>query len=213
LATVGASLDGLPAGGRAETLAQLQQRLRAAGWDVGKPVYRPAFDCIPDDPRCDPASIPPDITVEARRGDNILEIDINADNETPVMTFSMSRATPWTVYPAGVAGFIVGAAAGWILFGWASRRFEGRHWAVQALAKIFLGSGVFLWWAPTLLFTPLIVRYLLREPQFRWPLVWQWLGQPFLSLSFLFGCGAMGLALSLVILPREERADHTIAHD
>ena len=43
--------------------------------------------------------------------------------------------------------------------------------------------------------------------------MWQWLGQPFLSLAFLFGCGAMGLALSLGIVPGREWTGHTIAYD
>ncbi|WP_432838663.1 hypothetical protein [Dactylosporangium sp. CA-092794] len=212
LASVEASLDHLPAHSRPEALAELRQRLRAAEWDVGEPVYSPAYGCLPDDPRCDPTSIPSDITVDARRGDIILEISIRTEQASPVMGFSMARATPWPVYPAGVAGFLVGAAGGWILFGWGSRRLERGCRAAQALAKGLFGFVMILWYAPILLIAPPTYLHYLRDPRFRWVPLWVWLGQPALLLPFLLGCAMAILMLGIAALPRPVRADQIVAN-
>lgn len=212
LASLGAAFDQLPAGSRPLALAELRQRLQAAGWDYTEPVYSNSYDCIPNNPRCDPAAIPSNVTVSARRGDNILEIHINGGNATPVMDFAMSRSTPWSAYPAGVVAFVLGALGGWCLFGSASRRTEGRHPLAQGLAKFLYGFAMFLWWAPILLAVPLVLLYHLNQPQFRWYPLWTWLGQPSLSLPFLVGCLMLSLALGLATLPRRQPADQTLAH-
>jgi len=213
LAGIGASFDHLPADSRPNSLAQLQQRLQAAGWDYSEPVYSNAYDCIPDDPRCDPASIPSDITVYAQRGDNILEIDINAVGTTPVMSLAMTRATPWEAYPAGVVAFLLGTLGGWWLFGWASRRAERSHPVAEGLAKFLYGFAMLLWWAPIILGVPQVVSHHLGEPHYRWHPLWEWLGQPALSLLFLLGCAMLTLAIGLAALPRRQPADQTLAHD
>ncbi|MCI4061189.1 hypothetical protein MRQ36_00815 [Micromonospora sp. R77] len=211
LAVLGASFEQLPAG-RPLVLAELRQRLQAAGWDDTEPVYSNAYDCIPDDPRCDPASIPADITVYAKRGDNVLEVHINADNTTPVMDFAMTRSTPSSSSPAGVVAFVLGASSGWCLFGWASRRTEGGHPAAQGTAKFLYGFAMFLWWAPILLSAPQLLSHQLSEPHVRWHPLWEWLGQPVMSLPFLLGCLMLTLALGLAALPHRQPADRTLAH-
>jgi hypothetical protein len=213
LATLGASFERLPADSRPLVLAELQQRLQATGWDYTEPVYSNSYDCISDDdPRCDPASIPSDITVTAQRGDNILEVDINADNTTPVMDFAMTRSTPWSAYPAAVVAFLLGTLSGWWLFGWASRRAEGGHPLAQGLVKFLYGFAMFLWWAPILLAAPQLLAHHLSEPHLRWHPLWEWLGQPALSLPFLLGCLMLTLALGLAALPYRQPADQTLAH-
>lgn len=207
LATVGASLPQLPAGNQADTLAQLLQRLHAAGWEVAEPVYSQVYDCIPHDPRCDPTSIPSNITVDARRGDSLLEVEIRTPQSSPIMGFSMSRTTPWTAYAAGVAGFLLGAAGGWFLFGWASRRLERGYRAAQVLAKIIFGFVVFLWWTPILLIAPLLLVDYLRHPALRWAPLWVWLGEPTLLLPFLASWVFGYLALSMAVVPRPKPAD------
>jgi hypothetical protein len=212
LAGIGASFDHLPTDSRPHVLAQLQQRLQGAGWDYSEPVYSHAYDCIPDDPRCNPASIPFNITVYAQRGDNILEIHVNDGNTTPVMDFAMTRSTPWSTYPVGVVAFLLGALGSWCLFGWASRRTERGHPAAQVLAKFLYGFAMFLWWAPILISTPQLLSHHLSEPHYRWHPLWEWLGQPAMSMPFLLGCLVLTAALGLAVLPRRQLADQTLAH-
>lgn len=47
------------------------------------------------------------------------------------------------------AGGILGAVVAFLLFGWASRRIEGRL-PTRVVVKILLGVTLFFWWAPTL---------------------------------------------------------------
>ncbi|MGW4499047.1 hypothetical protein ACWENR_10595 [Micromonospora sp. NPDC004336] len=211
LAGLGASFERLPADSRPLVLAELRQRLRAAGWDHAEPVYSNAYDCIPDSP-CDPASIPSDITVYAQRGDNVLQVRINADNTSPLMSFGLTRSTPRSAYPAGLLAFALGASSGWCLFGWVSRRTEARHPLVQGPAKFLYGFAMFLWWAPILLSAPLLLSHHLGEPHVRWHLPWEWLGQPTMSLPFLLGCLLLVLALGLAALPHRQPVDQTLAH-
>ncbi|MEV0153836.1 hypothetical protein AB0H57_08865 [Micromonospora sp. NPDC050686] len=211
LAELGASFEQLPADSRPLVLAELRQRLHAAGWEYAEPVYSNAYDCIPGDMRCDPASIPSNITVYAQRSDNILEVEINADNTTPLMGFTLTRSTPWSAYPAGVVAFVLGTLSGWWLFGWASRRTEGRHPLVQRLAEFLCGFAMFLWWAPILLSMPLMLSHHLSEPHVRWHLLWEWLGQPTMSLPFLLGGLMLILALGLAALPYRQPADQPLA--
>ncbi|GIE92390.1 hypothetical protein [Actinoplanes regularis] len=195
-AGLGASFDRLPAGTQPATLAQLRERLRAAGWDLGEPVYSHSYDCVAESPQCDPASIPSDITLSARRGDNLLEVHLNGAGTTPVMDLAMTRATPWTAYPAGLLAFLLGTAGGWLLFGSVSRRA-----GLGPLTKVAFGLAMFLWWAPILLAAPQLLAHHLREPHFRWHPLWEWLGQPTMSLPFLVGWLVLMLAGGLTALP------------
>jgi hypothetical protein len=173
LAEIGASFNRLPAVTRESTLVQLQERLRSAGWDYSEPVYSNSSDCSPDDPRCDPSSIPSDITLYAQRGDSLLEVQINDNSTTPLMGLGMTRATPWVAYPAGVLAFLLGTLGGWVLFGWVSRRAERGHAAAQALAKLMFGFAMLLWWAPILLSVPHLLAHHLEEPHYRWHPLWE----------------------------------------
>ncbi|RLQ06032.1 hypothetical protein EAD96_09350 [Micromonospora sp. BL1] len=204
LAELTASFDQTPAGG----LTDLRKRLDAAGWKRHEPFYADAYDCVPDTPRCDPASIPSDITVYAERGDHILAVELTADGSTNV---TLSRATPGTAYPAGMLGFVLGLAGGWVLFGWASRRAEGRRPLVQGPAKVLYGVAMVFWVAPILLGAPLMLTHHLDEPHPRWHVPWEWLGQPALSLPFLVGTVLLLLVLGLAALPHRRPAARTLA--
>jgi hypothetical protein len=212
LTGISASFAGLPAASRPQALDQLLQRLQTAGWEHSEPIYTNAYACIPDHPACDPTTIPTDITVYAQRGDNVLEARINSDNTTPVMSLAMTRATPWTVHPAGIIGFLGGALTAWLLFGWASRRLEGGHSVVHGLAAVLYGVSMFFWWAPIMLGVPLQIAHHLGEPHYRWHHLWEWLGQPVFSLPFLIGCAVLTLALAVVALPQPRRADQTLTY-
>ncbi len=53
----------------------------------------------------------------------------------------LHRAPPPLVVPAGVLGTVLGAVAGWLVFGWVSRRTEGRRrrGTVNTLIGVALG--------------------------------------------------------------------------
>ncbi|WP_374535821.1 hypothetical protein [Micromonospora aurantiaca (nom. illeg.)] len=204
LAELTASFDQAPAGG----LTDLRQRLDAAGWERSAPVHTDAYGCVPGSPQCDPASIPSDITVYADRGDHILAVQINAEGS---MSLALSRATPAAAYPAGLLAFALGTLGGWVLFGWASRRTEGRHPLVQGPAKVLYGVAMVFWAAPILLSAPLMLTHHLSEPHPRWHVPWEWLGQPTLSLPFLLGAVLLLLALGLAALPHRRPAGRTLA--
>ncbi|MEV5633379.1 hypothetical protein [Micromonospora tulbaghiae] len=199
-----ASFDQAPPAG----LTELRRRLDAAGWEQSEPVHSDAYDCIPDHPRCDPATIPSDVTVNAARGDHILAVEITAEGS---MSLTLSRATPGAAYPAGLLGFALGAPGGWVLFGWASRRTEERRPLVQAPAKVLYGVAMVFWAAPILLSAPLMLTHHLSEPHPRWHVPWEWLGQPALSLPFLLGAVLLLLVLALAALPHRRPADRTLA--
>lgn len=209
-AEMDASFDTLPAGTRPATLAIFQKQLRAAGWDLSKPLYSPAYACVPRDPQCDLTPVPVGITLYAQRGDNLLEVDINDQNTTPPISISMGRATPWAAYPVGFLAFLVGMLGGWVLFGWASRRAQRTNAAAQALAKVMFGFAMFLWWAPIPLAAPGVLAADLKTPHYRWDPLWEWIGQPALSVPFLFGWVLLILATGLIQLPRRKRVDQAV---
>ncbi|MDW3847730.1 hypothetical protein NMK34_14085 [Micromonospora sp. BRA006-A] len=204
LAELTASFDQTPAGG----LTNLRQRLDAAGWKRSEPVRSDAYGCVPGSPRCDPASIPSDITVYAERGDHILAVELNAEGS---MNLTLGRATPGAAYPAGVIGFALGTLGGWVLFGWASRRTEGRRPLVQGPVKVLYGVAMLFWTAPVLLGAPMMLTHHLGEPHPRWHVPWEWLGQPALSLPFLLGAVLLIVALGLAALPHRRAAGRTLA--
>ncbi|MGX1614961.1 hypothetical protein ACWIF8_13815 [Micromonospora chalcea] len=185
LAELTASFDQLPAAG----LVELRQRLDAAGWEQSEPVRS-------------------DTTVYAERGDHILAAQLDAEGS---MSLTLSRATPGTAYPAGLLAFALGAVGGWVLFGWASRRTEGRRPLVQGPTKLLYGVAMVFWAAPILLSAPLMLTHHLGEPHPRWHVPWEWLGQPTMSLPFLLGAVLLLLALGLAALPHRRPADPTLA--
>jgi hypothetical protein len=69
---------------------------------------------------------------------------------------------------------------------------------------------MFLWWAPILLAAPQLLAHRLKEPHYRWHPLWEWIGQPAMSLLFLVGWGALILASGLTLLPRRRPVDQTV---
>lgn len=114
----------------------------------------------------------------------------------------LSRATPWAVYPASVLSGLVGALAGWLVFGWASRRLEGQNILWYAMAIVTYVVAMFFWWLPILLGVPLSIAHHLNEPHPRWHPLWEWLGQPFASALYLLGCTSALLGIAIAALPR-----------
>lgn len=52
----------------------------------------------------------------------------------------------------------------------------------------------------------------LSEPHLRWHPLWEWLGQPVMSLPFLGGCLMLALALGVAAPPHRLPADPRLAH-
>jgi hypothetical protein len=199
--STGAALDGLPAAELEHAFQADTEWLRRSGWDVEQPVVTR-----------EPGPIPTtQMRVAARRGADIVQLDLLTQ---PTMSnthlgVSINRATPWAVYPAGVAAGLIGAAVAWLVFGWASRRTEGRHGLLRVLAGCCFGIATFLWTSPIVLSAPSLLRHQLGEHHFRWHPLWEWLGQPFASLPFLVGTGLALIALATVALPRRTPSDVT----
>ncbi|MBQ0901500.1 hypothetical protein [Micromonospora sp. U21] len=121
----------------------------------------------------------------------------------------MRECTRW---PAGTGGCCAGvratagegALAGWLVFGWASRRTEGRR--VSGTASFLFGMTMVLWWLPVLLAAPHLLQHHLGEPHPAWHPLWEWLGQPTASLLFLVGALCALLALGLAAAPHRDRS-------
>jgi hypothetical protein len=183
-----------------ETVELVRQNLRAHGWTIYSVTVRDVYTC---NAPCDPDGHY--TTIVAQRGDTVFSMEVYPPEIpiTPPINAGFVRATPFAVYPFGLAGGVLGAAVAFLVFGWASRRTEGRHLA-GAVVKILLGVTLFLWWVPTLFSVPWMARHYQDEPSPSWPPMWEWLGQPAFSLLFLIGCGSALLGLALATLARSE---------
>jgi hypothetical protein len=184
-----------------ETVKLVQQNLRAHGWTLYAVMVRDIYTCTAP---CDPDG--QYTTIVAQRGDTVFQMEVYPPEIpiSPSISAGFVRATPFAVYPFGLGGGVLGAVVAFLLFGWASRRTEGRHLA-RAVVKLLLGVTLFFWWAPTLFALPWMARHYQDEPSPSWPPMWEWLGQPSFSLLFVIGCGSALLGLALAALPRSDR--------
>jgi hypothetical protein len=123
-----------------------------------------------------------------------------------IIGVTLNRATPWAVHPAGVAGLLLGALGGWLVFGWASRRTERHRPVVPALAATLYGFATLLWTLPIVLSVPSLIGHQLAEHHFRWHPLWEWLGQPAASLLLVAGVAVALLAAAVAASPRPETA-------
>jgi hypothetical protein len=184
-----------------ETVELVQHNLRAHGWTIYSLKVSDIYHC--NEP-CDTDG--QYTTIVAQRGDTVFRMEVYSPQAriSPPISAGFVRATPFAVYPFGVTGGILGAVVAFLLFGWASRRTEGRHPA-RGVEKMLLGVTLFFWWAPTLFAVPWMARHYQDEPNPSWPPMWEWLGQPTFSLLFLIACGSALLGLALAALPRGDR--------
>ncbi|WP_406106662.1 hypothetical protein [Micromonospora globbae] len=185
---------------RQEVLALARRRLDETGWRTYPTHVRPDVTCRVDG--CTPTGAVTEI-VTARRGDTALTLTVapRPSIDDTYVTVGLSRATPTAVPFAAVAGGLLGAAAGWLLFGWVSRRTERPHPAAGTVTVLYAAT-MLLWWAPVLLAAPSLFRHHLGEPHPVWHPLWEWLGQPALSLFFVVGAGCALCGLALAALPR-----------
>ncbi|WP_432991059.1 hypothetical protein [Dactylosporangium sp. CA-233914] len=201
-AAVGAWVPGGPHAERDKAVADAQANLEAKGWAVYPVRYSDAYSC--GGPPCDPASIPRDATLAARRGGLFVTVEVFAEStaDTTFVAASFQRTTPAAVWPCGIAGGLLAGLAAFALFAWASRRTDGERHRARGAVKKFFGTGLLLWWAPTLFALPLMVLHHIQEPHPSWHPMWEWFGQPTFSLFFVAGGGCILLALALAALPR-----------
>ena len=183
-----------------QVVAVARQRLVEADWRVYDPVVDNRTSCA--DKLCSPPLPVTDTGVIARRGDTILNASISTQTSADgtYLAVELHRAPPPAVLPAGVLGGLLGAAAGWLVFGWASRRTDER-WT-NAPAKALYVLTMVLWWLPVLLAAPSLLQHHLGEQHPAWHPLWEWLGQPTASLFFVVGAGCALLALGLAAEPR-----------
>ncbi|MGA5310959.1 hypothetical protein [Micromonospora taraxaci] len=185
-----------------QIVAVARDRLTGAGWTVYDPQVAEGISCA--DKMCATPLAITDTTLVARRGDTILNASISSQTaaDASYLAVELHRAPPPLVVPAGVLGTLLGAVAGWWVFGWASHRSAQRGSAVSVL----LGLAVVLWWLPVLLAAPSLLRHHRGEPHPAWHPFWEWLGQPAASLLFLVGavCALLGLGMAAATGQRRE---------
>ncbi|WP_406058288.1 hypothetical protein [Micromonospora sp. NBC_00860] len=196
----GASALGAPPVPAAQIVTVARERLTGAGWRVYEPQASDRVSCA--DKTCATPQEVTDTAVTARRGDTILNASISSQTavDASYLSVELHRAPPPLVVPAGVLGTALGAVAGWLVFGWASRRTEGRR--RRGTVNVLAGVAVVLWWLPVLLVAPPLLHHHLGEPHPAWHPYWEWLGQPAASLLFVVGAVCVLLALGLAAATR-----------
>lgn len=191
-AATSASVTGEPPLPAGAAVPRLEQRLRDSGWRLHPQAVEAYEGCA--DKLCTTQGRITTTTVTAERGDTVLSASITEPRfelGMPYLHVSLQRTAPPAVLPAGVAGGLLGAVLAYLVFGWASRRGEGRFGPTACL-----GVALLLWWGPVLLAAPPMLQHHLDEPHPSWHPLWEWLGQPALSLLFVGGsaCALLGLA-------------------
>ncbi|MEV4119833.1 hypothetical protein [Micromonospora sp. NPDC049645] len=196
----GAAAFGAPPVPAAQIVTEAREHLTGAGWRVYDPQVSDRVSCA--DKFCATPQAVTDTALTARRGDTILNASVSSQTavDATYLSVEVHRAPPPLVVPAGVLGTLLGAAAGWVVFGWVSRRTEGRR--RRGVVNALVGVATVLWWLPVLLSVPSLLRHHLGEPHPAWHPFWEWLGQPTASLLFLVGAVCVLLALGLAAATR-----------
>ncbi|MEU4677306.1 hypothetical protein [Micromonospora sp. NPDC023737] len=202
--TTVATVKAVPPAAQQETLALAQRRLRETGWRTFPPHVVPEVTCRAGG-GCTPTGGPSNVSLVARRDDTALDIHwlANPSIDGTHLTVAVYRATPPAVLPAGIGGGLVGALLGGLVFAWASRRTRPPHPAGNGVTVLYAITMLF-WWAPVLLTAPQLLGHHRDEPHPVWHPLWEWLGQPALSLFFVVGAGCALFALALATVPRRD---------
>jgi hypothetical protein len=183
--------------------------LQANGWRVADVDIRNSVDCA--NASCDESTLPKKAVYTARRADDVLAFEVSLGDlrtlppkpgvpDSNIQTYffvELTRASPAAVFPSGAVGALLGMVFGWLTFGWASRRTEGR-----AGPTVLFGVAIFMWCAPMILSLPFTLAHHLNEPHLSWHPMWEWLGQPAFAPMFAIGAGAALFVLALSALPR-----------
>ncbi|RQX09975.1 hypothetical protein DLJ58_13210 [Micromonospora arida] len=192
----GAGALGAPPVPAEQIVTVARERLTGAGWRVYEQQVSDRVSCA--DKMCATPQAVTDTELTARRGDTILNASISSQTavDASYLSVELHRAPPTLVVPAGVLGTVLGAVAGWLVFGWTSRRTEERR--SRGTVNGLIGVATVLWWLPVLPAAPQLLYHHLGEPHPAWHPYWEWLGQPAASLLFLVGavCALLALALA-----------------
>ncbi|RKN28514.1 hypothetical protein [Micromonospora musae] len=193
-----------PRAAQQEMVALAERRLRETGWRTFPPHVTPELTCRAGG-GCTPAGGPDNVSVVARRDDTGVDIHwlANPSIDGTHLTVAVYRDTPPAVLPAGIGGGLVGALLGGLVFAWASRRTRRPHPAANGVTVLYAVTMLF-WWAPVLLAAPQLLGHHRDEPHPVWHPLWEWLGQPALSLFFVVGAGCALFALALAMVPRRD---------
>ena len=170
-------------------------RLRDAGWRVGRQTT--ALDST--------------TRMSAVRGHTVLEFELfrgptpaGGRSDSATLDASVRRAAPPAVVPAGLAGLLLGAVAGWLIFGWASRRADRHGRAIYALANLAYAATLVLWCLPIAVSAPASLAHHRAEDHAEWHPLWEWLGQPTFALFLLAGTATALAGLGLAALPHTQ---------
>ncbi|MCZ7440541.1 hypothetical protein O7598_29400 [Micromonospora sp. WMMC241] len=186
------------------TLETAVRRLRADGWRVYEPTSEVLRTC--DGTGCDTADQPVQTVLVARRGDTVLRATFDDPRSFgSYLSVEAQRATPPAVLPVATLAGLAGGVLAWLVFGWASRRTQGRRGV-----PLLLGLTLFFWWMPALPATASLAGHHLAEPHPSWHPLWEWLGQPALSLAFLLGLAGATTVLAIALAPRREPRPVTV---
>ncbi|ROT32157.1 hypothetical protein [Micromonospora sp. HM5-17] len=185
--------------------------LYAHGWRVSEVVIRNRVACT----GCDESTLPKEAVFAARRGDDVVSLEISLGDPRPrppkpgvdgydetYASVELTRASPAAVWPLGVVGGLTGALVGWLTFGWASRRTEGRGRLLRGSTTVLFGIAVAIWYVPLVVIVPSMLVDQLETSAPSWPPMWEWLGQPALLPVSVVGTGAALVALAVSALPR-----------
>ncbi len=195
LSTTRAELSGTPPIDQQQTLRTAQERLRAAGWTLRPVLIVDLYECM----QCTSKKH----VLRATRGDTILVLEIFDPPRygDRYLSVNLDRATPWAAHAAGLLSGLLGFLGGWMVFGWASRRTEGRP-MVRALAAVPYGLTMFMWGLPTAFMSLFAILIHVSQTHPRWAPIWEWIGQPTYLAVFILGWPCALLALGIAALPR-----------
>jgi hypothetical protein len=202
LGSSGGSVFGAVPNQNPDVAPQLLERLRQAGWHVYAPDVTEQITCHTK--LCE-TPVPTTYTSGvARRGDVVMNYFVNsaAGPEETHLSVSLQRMAPASVWPAGVAGGLVGAVLTWLVFGWASRRSDGRP-GVNACFAVTIGC----WWGLGILGIPTSIAHLSSEPHPQWHPLWEWLALPPFAPVFVLGVATALLGLLLAAVPTRRTED------
>jgi hypothetical protein len=197
-ATVNADAP-LPDGTRPEALADdAAARLSAAGWAVPTGSRTTTYDCsgVP----CNQSDTTETTRITAYRDGLALTVRIltTSDLRDALVSAQVRRTAPAGVWIGATAVGLLAAAVAFLVFAWASRRTDRPDHPARVAVAMPYSLAMLLWWGPTL---TAAVRSARSQPDVPNTQLWEWLGQPTLSVLFLAGTGFAALALLLAGLP------------
>ncbi|WP_412538139.1 hypothetical protein R8Z50_20000 [Longispora sp. K20-0274] len=166
-------------------------RLRAAGWRVtGTRIG-------------DGEHYSRGVTLWAEKDHLLVELSDSVEGAGYV-DLTVVRAPRWWMWPAGAAGGLCGALAGWLLFGWVSRRIEGR--ILRQAAVLVLGTVAGVGILPALMLCWIAISQAASgtEPGQPVPL---WFGLVYMGrFPAIVAAGAVLCAVAVAALPHPDPA-------